>query len=156
MDPFSITVGTISLLDVCCRFISYIRDFGDALASVDNDLDLLLAELEAVRLATTSIKSVYDSYLRRASENPEAGGGHAGKLWQNVAKVLADCQARVEKLVHLVESVKWRDAPKISRRVDSFLKLLHKQSKEQEYQQIRRDLANHLKTLQMLQIATQL
>jgi len=156
MDPFSIAVGTVSLLDVCCRFIAYIRDFREALASVDKDLDLLLEELQAVTLVTTSIKTVYDSYLSRTSETSEAGGSHAGKLWQNVAKVLADCRVRVQKLVDLVENVKGREGPRISKRIDSFMKLLRKQSKEQEYQQFRRDLANYLNTLQMLLNATEL
>ncbi|MCJ1248161.1 hypothetical protein MMC30_005378 [Trapelia coarctata] len=156
MDPFSIAVGTVSLLDVCCRFISYLRDFRGALASVDKELDFLLDDLQAVTLVTTSIKTVYDSYLTRASERPEASGGHAGKLWRNVDQVLADCRARVQKLGDLVESIKWRDGSKISKRFDGFLKLLHKQSKEQEYQQFRRDLANSLDILQMLLNATEL
>ena len=156
MDPLSITVGAVTLLDTCCRFISFIRDFRDALASVDKDLNLLLDDLQAVTLVTTSIKSVYDTSLARTSERSEPTGGYAGKLWQNVGKVLADCQTRVQKLIDLVESVNGKAGSKISRRIDGFMKLLHKQSKAQEYQHFRRDLANYLNILQMLLSATEL
>ena len=150
MDPFSITVGTVTLLEVCFRLVKYLKDFEKAIAKIDHEIQELLRDLEAVTTVTSSIKLAFGRQLDPALVQPDTERGHGRELWQNARTVLGDCQAKMEKLESLVLEIKGKESSKGVRKFDGFRKQLRKQSKDEEYNQLRRDLDHILKTLQML------
>ena len=151
MDPFSIAVGTVGVLDVCIRLVKYLKDFEDAVAGIDQELHDLCCSLEAVATVVDSIKAAFGTKL--APSNTTTDGGSVDRLWKNTHTILGDCQKKLQRLEQIVVEVKGGDSPRKPRKFDGFKKQLRKRSMDDEYSRLRQDLDGFLQTLQgMLQI----
>lgn len=153
MDPFSVIVGTIGLLDVCSRLIKYLKDDKGSVARIDREIEALSNDVAAVKVVTELIDAAVEAKKERIKKNPDASQGHTGKLWQNattiLASVTASCQDNLTKLSTLIREMKEQNL-KGSSFFDDFLKTLRKQARHDEYQQLRTDLSNSLTTLQLM------
>lgn len=151
MDPFSIVVGSVGIIDVCTRLVRYFREFEKAVAEIDQDIKDLLDHVETVALVVNSINDAFGSKVGRAHDRMDADT--AIPLWKTASTVLHDCRCKMEKLEVLVKDIKGRERPKGPSKFDGFGKQLRKQAKEEEYRSIRNDLDSFLQKLQtMLQI----
>ncbi len=148
MDAFSILVGTVGVLDVCLRLVKYIKDFEDAVAGVDQELRDLCRSLDAVAIVVGSIKEAFGSKLAPSRSGIDAEP--VDQLWRNAGTILGDCQTKLQKLEQLVIEIKGGENPKGPRKFDGFKKQLRKQSRDDEYGRLRRDLDHFLQTLQTL------
>lgn len=151
MDPFSIVVGTVGVLDVCLRLIRYLKDFEEAVSSVDQELHDLRRSLDAVATVVDAIKEAFGAKL--TPSRTATDGDPIDRLWKNAGTILGDCQTKLKKLERIVLEINGGEALKIPSKFDSFKKQLRKQSKDDEYSRLRHDLDHFLQTLQtMLQI----
>lgn len=151
MDPFTITVGTIGVLDVCLRLIKYLRDFEHAVAGIDQELHDLCRSLDAVATVVESIRAAFGTKL--APSRTMTDGDPIDRLWKNAHTILGDCQKKLQRLEQMVVEIKGGDSPNKPSKLDGFKKSLRKRSMDDEYSRIRQDLDRFLQTLQtMLQI----
>ena len=149
-DPFSILAGTVGLIDVCTRLAIYLRDFEKASENVDEAIGTLIEDLDMVGSVTQHIKEAYEDYMDRKDGDEKLSQNHAYQLWTTVKRVLQGCQNTLDKLWALVEGIKGKEKEKsLSPRLRGFMKQLRKQSRQEEYDQHRRDLTNSLSALQV-------
>ena len=169
MDPFSITVGVISLLDISVRLTKHVNRFWSDVAEVDHELRELVRSLLAVQNAVNSFKQVRRQ-LGRSPENQPSLVRIAPKLdpieqlWQNAEVMQNECRDELVKMGTILVYIQAGRKPKIqtkdpSKQTDlsklelgysKFRKQLRKQSKESEYDSLRRNLDQFLQTFQTL------
>ena len=146
-DPFSIAVGTVGLLDVGWRLVSYLRDVQAGAATVENDLQALQQELEALCLVNESIRDIFTVELQ---QNPAISTVDPKRLWRNTGRLLQDCRTVVDTLETLLREIIGAEGPKIFRKFDAFRKQLRKQKRAEEFNHLREQLDTLQGALQLL------
>ncbi len=150
MDPFSIVVGSVGVIDVCARLVKYLREFEKAIAEIDQDIKDLLHHLDTVALIVKSINDAFGSKVGRVPDKTETDNSQVQQLWENASNVLHDCRCKMESLEVLVKEIKGKARPRGPSKLDGFKKQLRRQAKEEEYRSIRSDLDNFLQLLQTI------
>jgi hypothetical protein len=142
VDPLSILSGTISIADVCVRLIRYLKDVQAAAAIIDEDIQSLISEIEALKGINHSIQTAFETDLATTPSPPH-------DFWIQTGKNVRNCLNVVEKLQNLLEAIYGTTGPKASSVMDSFVKANKKRSKEKELRQCRESLATYVGALQI-------
>lgn len=149
-DPFSVIAASAGLLDVCWRVLAYLKNVQAAAAKVEEEIAALLHEIEALISVNVSIRDLFAAELQETSGALAADPARLQNLWRNAGRILQDCRDTVEKLEDLVKTIIGNENPKRIRRFDGFKKQLRKQSKDEDFLQLRRQLTNYQGALQLL------
>lgn len=148
-DPFSVIAGTAGLLDVCFRIFTYLKETQVGAARIEDDIAALMREIEGLIAVNQSIKTVFETELKPGPE-PFAADARVEGLWRNIGNNLQDCQTLVQRLEALVRGIIGKGGPKVVGKIDGFKKQMRKQSKNEDFHQVRLQLANHQSALQLL------
>ena len=150
-DPFSIIAGTAGLLDVSWRLIKYIKDTQAAATKLEDDIESLLREIEALISVIESIQNVFASELSTSTRGASvASTNHVEDLWRNTGESLRECRTLVEQMEDLVLSIAGHGDYKVKGKIDGFRRQLKKQSKDGKFRDLRQQLANYEGGLQIL------
>lgn len=149
-DPFSIIAGTAGLLDVCFRIFKYLKETQAASERIEEEITALLREIEALINVNESIKTVFVTELKPRPGSSTTDSARVEGLWRNIGSNLQNCRALVERLEIWVKEIVGKEGPKIVRKLDGFRKQMRKQSKNEDFQQLRLQIANHQCALQIL------
>ena len=158
MDPFSITVGTISLIEVCSRLVLYLRNVRKASITIGKDLQTLWDDVNRLIKTANLLKEIYEA-RPVAADKQDGKTIEADKLaaaWQNVCNILPQCEDAVQDLQSLLEEI---DLPRrfiSGTKLEGFVKQLKKSYREGQYASLRRSLSNYESTLKMLLSAIQM
>ena len=155
MDPVSITIGAISVVDVCSRFVVYLRNVKKATASIDQDLKALADDIDALRKTAAVLNEIYEARLVHKREDSSTEQDKLSRTWQNVAQLLPRCEGSIKKLQTLTEDICSGGWSKTPQKIEPFIKHLRKLRREEEFLSLRRNLSNYGSTLQMLLSAIQ-
>jgi predicted AAA+ superfamily ATPase len=153
MDPFSILAGTAGLLDVSFRVIGYLKQVEEAAGKVEEEIAALSQEINALITVNDSIEALWRSNHDPAPVSPLEEGADVKDLWGKLASLLQECRDTVQKLEALLKEVVGKNGPKVTGKLDGIKKQLRKQSKDQDYMEVRHRLSNYQAGLQMLLIA---
>lgn len=153
MDPFSIIVGTVGLIDVCTRFGTYLRDVHAGAAQIEDEISALLRELDALKSVNETIKASYKEF--QGSYSHEAAvPKQAANLWHNINSSLQDCRRLVEDLEQLVKAIIHKENSdsgfRLGSKFDSFRKQLRKQFREGDFDKLYSRLNKFHNTLQLM------
>lgn len=152
-DPFSIIVGTAGLIDVCWRFGSYLQDIQAGAAKIDDEIETLSRDIEALRVINETIRDSYKELPGYLSSEIERSK-HVERLWRNVSSNLESCRLIVEDLEVLVEEIIGKEPPKneskIMRKFGGFRKQLRKQSREGDFNKLQKRLNTYYSTIQLM------
>lgn len=149
-DPFSIVVGTVSLLDVCLRLGKYIYDIKAGTDEVDEEIEALSHQVVAIISVIQSIKSVFEDDLAHATDINSKRRDEIQSLWEEVGNNVQSCQATLVKLFALLKLIVGKESPKVLSKLDGLRKFLRKQSKEAEFSMLRQQLRDYHQSLQTL------
>jgi MoxR-like ATPase len=147
-DPFSIVAGAISLAHICNRLGSFLRNVSEGSQRIDGDLEALSHEIASLATVNDLIKTSFESDLSGAAD--PAHRSTIVNLWQATEATLENCKITVEKLENLVTSIVELHTPKALSKLDGVRKYLKKQSKEEEFGQLRHKLASYRAALQII------
>jgi len=146
-DPLSILAGTVGLLDVSWRVVSYLRDIQVEAAAIESDLVALQQELEALLSVNESIRDIFTAEL---DENPAVLAVDSRRLWHNTGRLLRDCRTIVDGLETLLREIIGSEGPEIFRELDGFRKQLRRQQKNEDFNSLRAQLQTSQGALQLL------
>ena len=153
VDPFSIIVGTTGLIDVCWRFGSYLHDVQAGAAKVEDEIETLSRDIEALRIINETIRDSYKQLPGYLSSEIE-GSKHVERLWRNVSSNLESCRRIVEDLEVLIKEIVGKEPPKddsrIMRKFGGFRKQLRKQSREGDFNKLQTRLNTYYNTIQLM------
>ncbi|RDW69224.1 hypothetical protein BP6252_08244 [Coleophoma cylindrospora] len=145
MDPFSITIGLASMLDITVRVVKYLKEVQDAAGVIGEELATLVNEIQALGSLGRSIQHLHDTEVQSLL------GGFADlpdrdqELWRVTSSNLQDCKALVGRLRDLFTEIAGKHGDKVGGWADSIKKQLRKQSKDGELNKIRSQIIRVLK-----------
>lgn len=152
-DPFSIIAATAGLMDVCWRFGSYLYELQAGAAKVDDTIERLNQDIEALKEVNETIRTSYQelpSYLNSEVESSK----HVERLWRNVSSNLKTCRLIVEELEVLTAGIVGRkprkDESKFKKKFGSFQKELRRQSREDDFDKLQTRLNNCYNSIQLM------
>ena len=139
-EPLSIVAGSVGLADVCIRLTKVLKQAKDGFQKVDQDLEDLAKEVEALFSVNNSIKCSFEADLAGGtlSNDQQILADH----WKATQTTLASCQEITERLNGLVIEVWANDNPRHVK-LSSLRKYLKLQSKEEEFTSLRRKLNDY-------------
>ena len=152
-DPFSIITGTAGLMNVCWRFGSYLHELQAGAAKVDDAIERLNQDIEALTEVNETIRTSYQhlpSYLNSEVESSK----HVERLWRNVSSNVKTCRLIVEELEVLTAAIVGRkprkDESNFMKKLGSFQKELRRQSKEDDFDKLQTRLNNCYNSIQLM------
>lgn len=152
-EPFSIITAAAGLIDLCWRFGCYLQNVQARAAKIDHEIERLLHDIEALRAVNETVQASYQA-LPSCLDSEVQRSEHVDRLWRNVSSNLESCRLVVEELEALVTSIVGREPPKdehkILRKLDGFKKQLRKQSREGDFDRLRRRLSTYHRTIQLM------
>ena len=153
MDPFSIIVGTVNLIDICTRFGAYLRDVHSGAAQIEDEISALSRDLKSLKSVNETIKASYEE-VQVSYSHEAAVPKQAAELWHNINSSLQDCRRIVEDLEQLVKYIigkeKSDSGSKLVSKFEGFRKQLRKQSREGDFDKLYSRLNIFHNTLQLL------
>ena len=156
MDPFSIIVGTIGLIDVSLRVGKRLNKLREAVTSTKDDLNTLSQQITAITSASESIKRSFEYEIDNSAAGVRSKAPEVDKLWQHVSITLQACGKRIGDLEDLIEQITGgRDSDEIinadSRRrsntIENWKLQLRKLQVNSRFEQIQSDLKGFKDTL---------
>ncbi|KAL8759088.1 MAG: hypothetical protein Q9184_003729 [Pyrenodesmia sp. 2 TL-2023] len=149
-DPFSIVAGSVGLLDVCFRIGKYLYDAKIGADRVDEGIEALSHQVQAIQSVTESIQNVFEDGLAHATATVAKNPSGIQSLWEEIGKNVTSCQATLAKLFALIKLIVGKESPTILSKLDGLRRYLRKQAKEEEFAALRQQLGDHHHALQTL------
>lgn len=137
MDPFSITAGVVSLLDITWRVGKYLKDVQEGAGLVEGEIVSLLSEIQSLDSVNRSIQHLYETEVELLPDGAKGLPDRDQELWRNTANNLQDCQQTVQRLQNILEMIAGKHGKKVAGWRDGIRKQLRKQSKDGELSTIR-------------------
>lgn len=150
MDPFSITVGAVGLADVCFRLVKFLKDVPAAVASIQQEIDRLITEVESLKTVVTSVQEAFEDDTPRPAGLPHPKATNLENLWQDCRRSLDACHSIATQLEELVHEVYGKTGPKVTGKFDGLGKELRRRDKAPKVQQLRGDLSTEKCTLNLV------
>ena len=107
VDPFFIIAGAAGLVEVCVCLTTFLKQAKDGFQRVDQDLEQLSAEIEALRSVSDLVESKFkdDIAVKRGSIDQQV----VNDQWQATQKALEGCAVVLQKLRVLMTGVLGRE-----------------------------------------------
>lgn len=137
MDPFSITVGVVGLLDVTWRVVSYLKDVHEAAGQVEGEIAALLSEMNNLESLNKSIKHLHETEVESLPDDAKGLPGQDHDLWRITASNVHECHETVKKLEIILVGIAGKHGNKVAGWRDGIRKQLRKQSKDGELNNMR-------------------
>lgn len=148
-DPFSITAGTVGLLDVSWRVGSYLSNLNSSRGEIEQELQDPTKEVDAIKNANSSIQALWNAQKQR-DDVSNSNDAQTTTLRQNVGIVLEGCHTIMEQLQVLVKDIVREDGLEVTRKRDGVRKVIRKQGKEKDVNEIRQQLLRFKSSLEIL------
>ncbi len=158
MDPFSVVVGTYSVVDISTRLVRFLRSFKDSVAGTKDELESLEHEINSIQSISESIKDSFEDEVKNCSGVSVADPTKAESLWRNVSNTLRSCERRLGDLAEILQHVageksedngKGNKDHKYTATFESWKLQLRKNSKSAKIGQIQSDLVGYKHTLSL-------
>ena len=150
MDPFSLVVGSLSLIDACQRFTTFVLKVYRGGKTIDEDLRALFEQVKDLEKVIKIIKDIDDKreYQIAAADNEPKS--KLGSILSSIAGLLPKCESIIDQLYNILKSVEAAHLPRLLEGLDKFYKELKRKIKESDFLVLQRSLRDYHETLQML------
>ncbi|OOQ84544.1 tetratricopeptide repeat domain-containing protein [Penicillium brasilianum] len=154
MDPFSITVGVVGLLDVTYRIGSYLKQIKSASTKIQDEIDTLTNEIEALNIVNDSVQGMWNIKCEATGFYiSDETTSMVDSLWSNMGLVLQKTKNTIVQLEGLLKEVLGKKGALTPNRLESFMALIRKEDRYSDYTQVRQRLTNYQAGMQMLLLA---
>jgi hypothetical protein len=157
-DPLSILVNAVSVVDVCIRIGTYLKDIASDAATVDNYILDLANEVDGLRIVITSVQATFRAQIE-AVPSPEGKNleTHSDDdLWSRVGKTVTSCLEGVCTCETVVKAIYGSRNSNLPSALDKLAKAHRKRSTADTFRQCREQLATYQRSLQVLLTAIDL
>ena len=142
-DPFSIVAGTAGVLDICWRVGTYLAKVKAAAGKIERDLVALSFEVNSLIAVNESIRTLWQVNGEQTLEVLSPDSKRIEELWQDVKLSVFGCREVMVTLALLVEEVIGQGGIAVQGKRDGIKKVLRRQSRDDEIQEIRKNLNSH-------------
>lgn len=149
MDPFSVTVGSIALVQAAKALLDFVKSIQEAVADANHDLNTLIAELESLDAVTNSVRDVYNREMVRAEAAPSKAVPMA-EQWHFCRRSLRACEQIAQELTKLFRDVYKNNRQEIAGRRNAIRISHRRHEKDGKLHRLRADLAIEKNNLSIL------
>ena len=149
VDPFSIVAGTAGLLDVCWRVGRYLAKVEAATFQIEQDLSSLAREVNSLAAVSQSIQAFWDAQGKEEQDPTSLEAQQLQDLWQDAGTSLEGCRLAMDRLSVIVGEIIGTEGPTVTKKRDGVRKVLRKQSRDDEINDIRSQLHTYQGSLQI-------
>lgn len=152
MDPFSVTVGSLALIQASKVLVNFVKKISNAVVDANHELNTLIAELDSLDGVTKSVDDVYQQEMARATtvtlSKPESLP--LADQWKFCRRTLSACQQKAAELTQLFEHIYGNDTHEIKGKINALRKSHRRHDKEGKLQQLRTGLDSDRNILSFL------
>jgi hypothetical protein len=98
MDPLTIATGVTSIAKLCSKLFTLVRDMN----LVDERVNVLVVEIESLKAILVAISNVFNDPVQ---SNSALSSPIAVQHWQNIQKMLGNCEDTLKEFERMVEKV---------------------------------------------------
>ncbi|KAJ6078636.1 tetratricopeptide repeat domain-containing protein [Penicillium canescens] len=149
MDPFSITVGALALVEASVKLVRFLKSIPDAIAEAKHDLHTLIAELDSLKAVTHSVQETYNREVERVATAPSESKS-LNDRWEFCGRSLRACKGIADQLNTLYEDIYKETGFKVTGKRNAIWKTHRRHDKDGKLQRLRADLATEKDNLQIL------
>ena len=141
-DPFSILASGVGIADVAVRVIGYLKDVKAAAETVEDDIDSLISEVEALRVVHANVELEFKRHAQNKSLS-----ANENILWFHTGKTLKEGQKLTAKLEQCVREIYGSD-PKVSGKRDGLIKQNRKRARQTQLSELHEQIhTQHVREL---------
>lgn len=147
MDPFSIVVGTVGLIQACAGVVNYLKDLKDVSDQLEEHLGVKLDEIIEVHRVASTISGLLHDVEKAYTASHDTKSLRS--LFESIQVQLEGCKAIMDKVSHELKEIfdKSERLLDFIRHLKMSMKAL---SKESRFKQLRADLSVHQQQLALL------
>ena len=123
-EPFSILASGVGIADVAFRVVGYLKDVKKATETVEDDIDGLISEVEALQNVHSTVEAEFELHVRDKSLSPKEN-----ILWFHTGRNLKAGQRLTKKLDECVREI-YGDDPNVEGKRDGLIKQHRKRSRD--------------------------
>ena len=142
-DVFSVIASGVGIADVALRLIKYLRDVKKAAENIEDDIDLLITEVEALEAVHGELQRLLEKNVEDKNISPKET-----TLWFQTAKTLKAGQILSQKLEVCVREI-YDDDPKVKGKRDALVKQHRKRSRDATLSDFRDQVHSYQGALQL-------
>ena len=105
MDPFSLIVGTASLLDILVRVGKGLIELKNAVGKGDEEIEALRLEIDKLTSIYKSFESTFKLKLQTRPDYSIEDHDEARQFWHDTRKTWIACSAEIERLEELLQGI---------------------------------------------------
>lgn len=142
-DPFSALASGVGIADVTLRLIVYLKDVKAAVQSIDDDIDQLINEVQALQSVHQQVEQEHDRHVNDATLSNQQK-----MLWFQTARTLKEGQTLTKKLEACVKEI-YGDDPKVAGKRDGLVKQHRKRGMDGKLTALRNQIHTYHGALQI-------
>ncbi|KAJ5997596.1 hypothetical protein N7522_009256 [Penicillium canescens] len=150
MDPFSITAGAVGIADVCLRVIIFLKDVPGAVAAIQHEINVLVAEVESLRVILSLVKETFEGDIRSPTRLSLLKASNFEDLSKGFRKGIESCYDLTIRLEKVTKEVYGKSGSTVTGKVDGFMKEMRRRDKAPDLGRLREELSAEKHNLTLL------
>ncbi|KAI9148372.1 Kinesin light chain 1 [Paramyrothecium foliicola] len=151
-DPVSIVAAAVGIADVAARLIFTIREFQKDIKGIEDELESLADEINALTKICVSIEAIYNTKASHLLPSPSDNSAGAEDLRMHLRRALSNCLDTVTSIEEIVTKIH-KDSVSETK-FDAIKKIMRKRLQEGDLRYRRAQLAAHQNALQLVLTAS--
>lgn len=150
MDPLSIIAGTTGIADVCLRVVLFLKDIPSAVASVQQEIRILITEVENLRAVLDSVQKTLEGYMRSSAKVSLLKATNFKDLSSKFHTSIEACSDLATRLEELTKDIYGKSGSTVTGKLDGLRKEFRRRDKNTDLARIRMELLAEKHNLTLL------
>ena len=150
MDPLSITAGAIGIADVCLRVVLFLKDIPGAVAAVQQEINVLIAEVESLRVVLGAVEGTFKGDQGSPGRLRLLKATNLEDLSKEFCNSINACSDLATRLEDMTKRIYGKSGFKVTGKVDGLKKELRRRDKDSDLGRLRMELSAEKHNLTLL------
>lgn len=150
MDPLSIIAGTTGIADVCLRVVLFLKDIPNAVASVQQEIRILITEVETLRAVLDSVQKTLESYVGSSAKVSLLKATNFEDLSSKFRTSIEACFDLATRLEELTKEIYGKSGSTVTGKLDGLRKEFRRRDKNADLARLRMELIAERHNLTLL------
>ncbi|PKY00777.1 hypothetical protein P168DRAFT_275238 [Aspergillus campestris IBT 28561] len=150
MDPLSIIAGATGIADIFLRVVIFLKDIPDAVASVQQEIKVLITEVETLRAVLNSVQTTFDGYIENPDKLSLLKATNLEDLSSKFRSSIEACYDLATRLEKLTKEVYGKSGSTVTGKLDGLRKEFRRRDKNADLARLRMELSAEKHNLTLL------
>lgn len=150
MDPLSIIAGATGIADICLRVVLFLKDIPNAVASVQQEIKVLITEVETLKAVLETVKTTFDGYIGSPDKLSLLKATNLEDLSNKFRASIEACYDLATRLENLTKEVYGKSGSTVTGKLDGLRKEFRRRDKNADLARLRMELSAEKHNLTLL------